>query len=214
MSDIEGVIRIVDLNSNGTVRIINEHKGVPITSVDSIFKEETRLTYWLAVSKDRRVSVWNNKLNEDSLQLVDWLKSSDSQSDLTDLANKTQDWSKYPKSLAQFAPCSSNSSTKDLIIYIGHGLKKEIVFYNFIKKQIVRTMSLTEWPECFAVSPKCNLIALGTKTRLVQLKDYSQGTFQDYAQHSDTVAAIHFSNDGKKMYTSAYNEIFIWDVLV
>ena len=49
---------------------------------------------------------------------------------------------------------------------------------------------------------------------MFKLKDYNCATFQDYAQHSDTVTSVSFSNDGKKLFSTAFNEIFIWDVVV
>ena len=83
-----------------------------------------------------------------------------------------------------------------------------------IRKQILRSMNLSEWPECMTISPCMNLIVFGTKTRLLQIKDYNHSNFQDYAQHSDSVSAVCFSSDGSKLFSTSYNEIFIWDVLV
>jgi WD repeat-containing protein 90 len=214
---IEGQIAVLDLNQGTTTRIINDHKSAPITCLDSFFNTNKQMTCWLAASQDRRVSVWSSKLNEDIFQIIDWLTfpfvDQQQQKNLKELATtndkqtKKLYWNKFPNTLAYFAP-------NDTIVYVGNLNKKEILFYNFIKKQIIRTMDITEWPEFMCISPRTNLIAFGTKSRLLQLKDYNCATFQDYAQHSDTVTSVCFSNDGKKLFSTAFNEIFIWDVVV
>ena len=213
----EGSIAIIDLNQSITTRIIQDHKGAPINSIDSVYKEDKKLTCWLASSQDRRVSVWNSKFNEDMFQMVDWLTfpapAFSNTNEVVEMKNSksssAKDWFKYPPSLAQFAPNSS-----DTIVYVGYALQKQILFYSVSKKQILRSMSLSEWPECMSISPNCGLIALGTKSRLLQIKDYNQSTFQDYAQHSDSVSAVCFASDGKRLFSTSFNEIFIWDVKV
>jgi WD40 repeat protein len=212
---IEGSIAIIDLNQAITPRIIQDHTGAPISSIDSVYKEDKKLTCWLASSRDRRVSVWNSKFNEDMFQMIDWLTfpapafTNDSVEMKNSKSSSVKDWFKYPPSLAQFAPNSS-----DTIVYVGYASQKQILFYSISKKQISRSMSLSEWPECMSISPNCNLIAFGTKSRLLQIKDYNQSTFQDYAQHSDSVSSVCFSGDGKRMFSTSFNEIFIWDVNV
>ena len=79
---------------------------------------------------------------------------------------------------------------------------------------MVKNPELTEYPQCVSKSSRSNLIAFGTKSRLLQLKDYNRATFQDYAQHSDSVSSVCFSNDCKRLFTAAFNEIFIWDILI
>lgn len=212
----EGLIAVLDLNQGTTTRIINDHKTAPITSLESVYDSIKQTTYWLAASKDRRVSIWSSKLKEDLYQIIDWLtfpfeyKTKNVSSDR--LVKKTF-WSEQPNVLAMFAHCDAKTSP-DTLIVIGNDTKKQIVFYNFIKKQIVRTMELTEYPQCVSKSPRSNLIAFGTKSRLLQLKDYNRATFQDYAQHSDSVSSVCFSNDCKRLFTAAFNEIFIWDILI
>jgi WD40 repeat protein len=219
VGSVDGVIAVVDMSTGLTIRLIHDHKGAPITSLNSVYDETKKLTYWLAASHDRRTSVWSYKWNESMCQMVDWLtfqapysgdKNQQHQTVAIDLANA---WKKYSKSHAQFAPISSKHPAIDTII-LSYGYKREILIYNFIRKQIVRSMSLTEWPESLSIAPHSNLIAYGTSSRLLQIKDYNQATFQDYAEHSDTVSSVCFSSDGKRLFSAAFNEIFIWDVLV
>jgi WD40 repeat protein len=210
----EGLIAVVDFIKEQVVKLLDDQYGAPITSLDCVWMEEKNQAYWLAASRDRRISVWTSKWTEDFYQMLDWLTfPAPANENLNDA--KQNNWLDYPPSLAYFEPISSNVIKSDLnIVYVGYGLEKQIIFYNLSKKKINRTMSLSEWPECMAIAPNCNLLAFGTKTRLLQIKDYHQATFQDYSQHSDTVQAICFSSNGKKLFSTAFNEIFIWDVSV
>lgn len=214
---VEGLIAVIDLNQGSATRIINDHKPAPITSLESVFSSSKQTTHWLAASKDKRISIWSSKLSEDLFQIIDWLTfpfESVPKEIQNDKLAKKKYWSKQHTTLAYFLSQSRENNLPDTIVYIGNDVKKQIMFYNFIKKQMLRTMDLTEWPECFCISSRSNLIAFGTKTRLLQIKDVNRGTFQDYAQHSDTVSSVCFSNDGKRLFTTSFNEIFIWDVLV
>lgn len=200
---MKGLLAIIDLNSGGTTRLIHDHNGAPITSLDSVYCIDKKLTYWLAVSHDRRLSIWNSKWHEDLFQMIDWLT-------FTMPNGQNNIWNTYKKCVAQFANGKSQLNT----VIVSNGFKQELLFYNFDKKQIVRTMSLSEWPECLSLTLKGNLMAYGTGSRLLQLKDCDKENFQDYAEHSDSVIATGFSKDGKKLVSTAFNEILIWDVNV
>ena len=199
-----------------TVRLIQDHKGAPITAIDTSFNSNDEMTCWLAASRDRRVSIWQIKKNEEKNNLIDWLTFSapalNQNNDHKKSISKKQldSWLIYPPSLAKFA----TKINPDTIIYAGYGVEKQITFYCLKTKRIIRNLSINEWPECFAISPKCHLIASGTKTRLLQLKDYNEGSFQDYSHHSDTISSICFSNDGKRLFSASYSEIFIWNVTI
>ena len=205
----EGTICVIDLVQRIATRMIEEHLGAPITSLDSFYNETRSQTCWLAASQDRKISVWSAKWHEDSfLQMIDWLTFP--------APLQSGDKIKHSPSLARFEYSSvwDSKTNVENLVYVGYGLQKQIIVYNFIKKQIVRTMDLSEWPQCMCLSNRLKLVAIGTKSRLLQLKDYNQSSFQDYSQHSDTVSAVCFSNDDKKLISAAHNEIFIWDVNV
>ncbi len=205
----EGLIAILNLKQSITLRIIHDHRGAPITSVHSKIHNNNQITYWAAASRDRRVSIWECAWYDDKCEMIDWLTFS-----APPLSNKNESkmssWQTYPPSLLKFAT-NINSNT---LVYVGYGSKKQIIFYDFQVKKILKTLSLSEWPESIALSPKSNLIALGTKTRVLQLKDLNDGTFQDYLYHSDDVSAVCFSVDGNRLFTVSFNEIFIWDINV
>jgi hypothetical protein len=202
----QGHIAVVDLSVVKTTKIIDDHRGAPITSLDNIYKPELGLTYWLAASKNKKLSIWCCNLNEDLYQMIDMLSFP---------STINEDSSLNIPTLAQFVSnIDKNNKEKDLIAYVGYGLKKQILFYDFNKKEVIRSMDLSEWPDCMAISPNLSIIAFGTNSRLLQIKDFNQSNFQDYMQHSDSVGSVCFSNDGRKLFSTSYNEIFIWDIMI
>jgi WD40 repeat protein len=211
----EGTICIVDLAQRIATRMIEDHCGACITSLDSFYDDARVATCWLACSQDRKISVWSCKWAEDTLQMVDWITFPDTTapSSSSFKSGKTQQTTTVTPSLARFEH-SADGKPAESIVYVGHGSHKQLTVYNFVKKQIVRTLELSEWPECLCLSNRLSLVAMGTRSRLLQLKDYAQSSFQDYSHHSDTVSAVCFSNDDRKLISTAYNEIFIWDVNV
>lgn len=203
----EGQIASIDLNQLITTRIIEDHKGVSINSLDSVFRLDKDLTCWLASSNDGRISVWHTKCTEDLFQMIDWINIYDNSS----IKGSNTDQIKYALCLAQFVP---NTASDPIIAYIGCDRKKEIIFYSINKKQKVRSMDLSELPICMSISNSCDLIGFGTKDRLLQIKDHKKSTFQDFIQHSDSISSVCFSNDGKRFFSTSFNEIFIWDVKI
>jgi WD40 repeat protein len=55
-----------------------------------------------------------------------------------------------------------------------------------------------------------SIIAIGTKERLIQLKDYTQETFQDFLGHCDQISNVKFSKSKDLLITTSANEIFVW----
>lgn len=49
--------------------------------------------------------------------------------------------------------------------------------------------------------------------RVLKLIKSSSGRFQDFLQHSDSLQTCHFSPSGILLFTVAYNEILLWEVL-
>ncbi len=187
---------------------MNDHSGAPINSLDSVYDETKKSTYLLAASHDRRVSVWHLTISDDLFQMIDWLTFP-----IPGFDGKEAElnWSTYSKCLARFA--SSKTPVDTLVV--SSGFEKELIVYNFVRKQVMRRLNVSEWPECVDMaSEKNNLMALGTDSRLLQLKDFNEGTFQDYSEHSDAVTAVEFDRNGKRLVSAAFNEIFIWDVNV
>lgn len=58
------------------------------------------------------------------------------------------------------------------------------------------------------------LVAVGTDSRLVQVFDINHGTFQDFTGHSGAVDFVSFNKDATKLFSSSFNEIFVWKLLL
>ena len=185
------------------MRVFNEHRGLAsICSIDSKQCLEDHSYLWLITSHDRRVSLWKSNPQFDVCSLTDWLTFS--------APNVTNHWQSLPPSLARFIDAN-------LVIYTGYGNDKCLQIYNIETKQIVRTMLLNQWCSCFDLSSTTTthrLIALGTKDRLVQLKDYTQETFQDFIGNSDVISNVKFNKSNDLLITTSSNEIFMWKIVL
>lgn len=209
---------ISNLAQGIVLRVLNDHRGnAPICTIDSKHSVETNSYAWLIASHDRRVSLWKANHQFDMCQLIDWLTFS-APAYAPDGTTQENQWDSYPPSMARFIDTN-------LLLYIGYGIEKCIQIYNLDSKQIVRTIPLSQWCSCFDLSTanvsdedEQRLIAMGTRDRLVQLKDYAQGTFQDFTGNSDTLFNIKFirkkSQQQQLLVTTSSNEIFVWKVLV
>ncbi|CAF3319063.1 unnamed protein product [Rotaria sp. Silwood2] len=186
----DGSVEILSLVQGIVLRVLNEHRGnAPICMIDSKQSIENNFHMWLIASHDRRVSLWKSNQQFDLCQLIDWLTFS-APSFAPDGAtinnNSNNNWQSYPPSLARVID-------QNLLMYMGYGIEKSIQIYNLDTKQIIRTISLSQWCSCFDISNikhdenENRLIAIGTNDRLVQLKDYTQETFQDFIGNSDTI---------------------------
>jgi WD40 repeat protein len=154
---------------------------------------------WLITSHDRRVSLWKSNQQFDLCSLIDWLTFS--APEITDHSQS------YPPSLARFIDTN-------LIMYTGYGVNKYMQIYNIDTKQIIRTISLNQWCSCFDFSTDNQLLAIGTKERLIQLKDYTQETFQDFIGNSDLISNIKFNKSNDLLITTSSNEIFLWKIVL
>uniref|UniRef100_W5M6P3 WD repeat domain 90 n=1 Tax=Lepisosteus oculatus TaxID=7918 RepID=W5M6P3_LEPOC len=155
---------------------------------------------WLAASADRRVSIWASDWLKDKCELLDWLTFP--------APARTEELDSLPPSLAAFCP-----SAPGVVLYAGYGVEKEIVFYSLLQKQIIKRIALSHWATCLSLSPKGHLIAVGSDERLLKLIKSTSGKFQDFVAHSDAVHMCRFAPSGNRLFTSAYNEILLWDVL-
>uniref|UniRef100_A0A7N5ZSH5 WD repeat domain 90 n=1 Tax=Anabas testudineus TaxID=64144 RepID=A0A7N5ZSH5_ANATE len=199
-----GLVAVSSPVNGATIRVIRDHKGAPVTTIQCV--NEQCKSYglegnemWLAASADRRVSVWAADWLKDKCDLLDWL---------TFPAPAYIGDDSPPPSLAAFCPTDPG-----LVIYTGYGVEKELSYYSLAKKQIIKKIALPHWVTCFSLSPKSQLLAVGSKERVLKLVEPSSGMFQDFLQHSDSLQTCHFSPSGTRLFTVAYNEILLWEVL-
>ncbi|PIO31188.1 hypothetical protein AB205_0180910, partial [Aquarana catesbeiana] len=141
----DGLMAISSTRTGMTVRVLSDHKGSPITTIqcsrrrvtigierfyeaaDTQKPEELGLPggeVWLAASQDRRVSIWASDWPKDKCELLDWMSfpAPDSEED-PDLPLPT---------LAAFCPWQSGT-----VVYTGFGLEKEVLFYTLAQKSVM-----------------------------------------------------------------------------
>uniref|UniRef100_A0A8C1JFF9 WD repeat domain 90 n=1 Tax=Cyprinus carpio TaxID=7962 RepID=A0A8C1JFF9_CYPCA len=197
----DGLITVSSPVTGVTVRTIRDHKGAPITTVQCTSKqfglEGNEL--WLAVSTDRRVSIWAADWMKDKCELLDWLTFP--------APSSPEDALALPPSLAAFSP-----SERGTVVYTGYAVEKEIIFYCLYKKQVLRTISLADWALCLGLCSTGRLIAAGSNQRVLKLIHSSSGRFQDFSCHSDSVHVCSFSWSGSQLFTAAHNELLLWTV--
>lgn len=75
-------------------------------------------------------------------------------------------------------------------------------------------MGIDQVASSLAVSHSGTLITMGTEEMLVKIIDYDEGTFQDFAVHSDVVSSMAFSPAGGFLITAADTDIVQWSVRI
>ncbi|XP_045924452.1 WD repeat-containing protein 90 [Micropterus dolomieu] len=198
-----GLVAVSSSVNGATIRVIRDHKGAQITTIQCVNEQCKNFglegnEMWLAASSDRRVSVWAADWWKDKCDLLDWL---------TFPAPAYFGDESPPPSLAAFCPADPS-----LVVYTGYGVEKELSFYSLVKKQIIKKIALPHWATCISLSCKSQLIAVGSKERVLKLIKSTSGRFQDFLQHSDSLQTCHFSPSGTLLFTVAYNEILLWEV--
>ncbi|ROI16431.1 WD repeat-containing protein 90 [Anabarilius grahami] len=200
----DGLITVSSPVTGVTVRTISDHKGAPITTVQCTSKQYKEFglegnELWLAVSADRRVSIWAADWTKDKCELLDWLTFP--------APSPPEDVLALPPSLAAFSP-----SERGVVVYTGYAVEKEIIFYCLYKKQVLRTISLADWALCLSLCSTGRLLAVGSNQRVLKLIHSSSGRFQDFSSHSDSVQVCSFSWSGSQLFTAANNELLLWSV--
>ncbi|XP_022092508.1 WD repeat-containing protein 90-like isoform X1 [Acanthaster planci] len=215
----DGIIAVSSPTTGMTMRVINDHRGAPITDMHVTSNQDVELGLglrsphlWLAASADRRVSVWSSDWPKDLCEMVDWLSFPAPAFAPDGTVIRKGDIAQYqllPPSLARFSP-----TDHDIIIYTGYGMQKQVQFYSIAQKKVVRTTALTHWASTLDVSPGGHLIAVGTAERLIKLVDYHESSFQDFVAHNDAVQLVRFTPSGKLAFTVAHNQILVWEVTI
>ncbi|XP_032430829.1 WD repeat-containing protein 90 isoform X2 [Xiphophorus hellerii] len=199
----KGLVAISSPISGATIRVIRDHKGAAINSIQSVSEQCKRFglegnEMFLVAGADRRVSVWAANWSKEKCDLLDWLSFP---------APPSSEEESLPPSLAAFYPADPS-----LLLYTGYGLKKELSFYSLTKKQIIKKISLTHWATCISLSPRGHLLAVGCKERVLKLIKSTSGRFQDFLQHSDALQTCRFSPSGSLLFSVAYDEVLLWEV--
>ncbi|XP_010859643.1 PREDICTED: WD repeat-containing protein 90-like, partial [Bison bison bison] len=147
--DKDGLVAVSRLRTGMTFRVLSDHRGAPICTLQSTRKEcgdfgAEGTDLWLAASGDQRVSVWASDWLRDHCELVDWL--SFPAPGLTEVRVPAAPWAQCPRlppctvppqvpgclppSLAAFCPWDPA-----VLVCAGLGVYPEVVFYSLRQKQ-------------------------------------------------------------------------------
>ncbi|TRY93037.1 hypothetical protein DNTS_025166 [Danionella cerebrum] len=200
----DGLITVSNPVTGVTVRTITDHKGANITTIQCTSKQNKEFglegnELWLAASSDRRVSIWAADWAKDKCELLDWLTFP--------APRPPKDLAALPPSLAAFSP-----SERGVVVYTGFAVEKEIIFYSLYKKQVLRTISLSDWALSLSLCSNRKLLSIGSNRCILKLVHSSSGCFQDFSPHSEAVHICSFSANGSLLFTAAHNELLLWHV--
>ncbi|XP_049624801.1 WD repeat-containing protein 90 [Suncus etruscus] len=202
--DRSGYVAVSRLNTGVTLRVLSDHHGAPICTLQSTSKEYEDfgvkgMDLWLAASGDQRVSVWASNWLRDHCELVDWLSFP---------APTLEGPDDSPPSLAAFCPWD-----QALLVCAGLGLHRELAFYSLHWKKVVKTISLPAFALSLSLSSSLHLAAIGFADRVLRLVDCRSGAAQDFAAHKDTVQLCRFSPSAHLLFSAAHSEILVWEVV-
>ncbi|XP_030654477.1 WD repeat-containing protein 90 isoform X3 [Nomascus leucogenys] len=151
--DKDGLVAVSHPRTGTTFRVLSDHQGAPISTIcvtcrecEDLGVEGTDL--WLAASGDQRVSVWASDWLRNRCELVDWLSFP--------MPATTETQGHLPPSLAAFCPWDGA-----LLMYVGPGVYKEVIIYNFCQKQVVEKIPLPFFAMSLSLSPGTHLLAVG-----------------------------------------------------
>ncbi|XP_072273486.1 WD repeat-containing protein 90 isoform X2 [Pyxicephalus adspersus] len=200
----DGLMAISSTRTGMTTRVLSDHKGSPITTIQFSRRRPEELglpggEVWLAGSLDRRVSVWASDWLKDKCELLDWLSfpAPDSEEDKDSVL----------PTLAAFCPWQSGT-----VVYTGFALEKEVLFYSLAQKQVLLRIPLAHFATSLSMSPAASLLTLGSGERLLRIIDSSAGTQQDFSAHDDCVHLCKVSPTGNLLFTASYNQVLVWDI--
>ncbi|XP_076793216.1 WD repeat-containing protein 90 isoform X2 [Arvicanthis niloticus] len=202
--DKDGLVAISHPCTGMTFRVLSDHRGAPISAIQSTSKEYGDLgvegvELWLAASGDQRVSIWASDWPRDRCELLEWLSfPAPAVSEAPGL---------LPPSLAAFCPWD-----RAILVCVGLGAHEEVVFYSLRQKQVVQKTPLPFFAMSLSLSPGAQLMVVGFAECMLRLLDCASGTVQDFEGHDDSVHLCRFTPSGKLLFTAAHNEILVWEV--
>uniref|UniRef100_A0A8C3YNW0 WDR90 4th beta-propeller domain-containing protein n=1 Tax=Catagonus wagneri TaxID=51154 RepID=A0A8C3YNW0_9CETA len=202
--DKDGLVAVSRPRTGVTVRVLSDHRGAPICTIQSTEKEygdfgAEGADLWLAASRDQRVSVWASDWLQNRCELVDWL--SFPAPALAEVPGC------LPPSLAAFCPWDGA-----LLVCVGLGEHREVLLYSLRQKQVLERIPLPFFAVSMSLSPRARLVAIGFAERVLRLVDCASGAVQDFAGHDDSVQLCRFSPSAQLLFTAAHSEILVWEV--
>nr|XP_055195775.1 WD repeat-containing protein 90 isoform X9 [Nyctereutes procyonoides] len=226
--DKDGFVAVSRPRTGMTFRVLSDHRGALISTVQSRSKEHGDFgaqwaDLWLAASSDQRISVWAADWPQGHCELVDWLSSPS--------PTLMEGPSHPPSPLVAFCPWDGA-----LLACAGLSVRPEVVFYSLRQKQVVERILLPFFAVSLSLSPGARLVAVGfaggvagvggprpsaclgpapchlPTERVLRLVDCESGTMQDFAGHDDLVQLCRFAPSARLLFSAAHSEILVWEV--
>ncbi|KAJ3615377.1 hypothetical protein NHX12_017349, partial [Muraenolepis orangiensis] len=171
-----GLLAVSNPDNGNTLRVLNDHKGAQITSLQCVAKQYKQFglegnEMWLAASSDRRVSVWAADWPKIKCDLLDWLTFP--------APAYNGDGEDPPPSLAAFCPTDPG-----LVVYTGYGVEKEISFYSLARKRLYEVDVETEFLKASHAS--CDVACLMYDASDPQSFDYCASIYKVCSRSSFT----------------------------
>ncbi|XP_072610327.1 WD repeat-containing protein 90 isoform X8 [Vulpes vulpes] len=202
--DKDGLVAVSCPRTGMTFRVLSDHRGALISTVQSRSKEHGDFgaqwaDLWLAASSDQCISIWAADWPQGHCELVDWLSSPS--------PTLMEGPSHPPSPLVAFCPWDGA-----LLACAGLGVRPEVVFYSLHQKQVVERIPLPFFAVSLSLSPRARLVAVGFAERVLRLVDCESGTMQDFAGHDDLVQLCRFAPSARLLFSAAHSEILVWEV--
>ncbi|XP_069066782.1 WD repeat-containing protein 90 isoform X3 [Pleurodeles waltl] len=200
----DGLVAVSSPRTGMTVRVLSDHKGFPITVIQSMRKKHDDFDVegqelWLAASLDRRASVWVADWLNDKCEIIDWLTFP--------APVALEKPGSLPPSLAAFSPWE-----KGTLVYVGFGAEKEVLFYSLHNKQVLKKIPISHFVTSLSLSSASPLLVVGSNERILRVIDCTSGLEQDYLGYDDCIHLCKVAPSGKLLFTAAYNEVLIWEI--
>ncbi|XP_044771184.1 WD repeat-containing protein 90 [Neomonachus schauinslandi] len=202
--DKDGLVAVSRPRTGMTFRILSDHRGALISTIQSTNKEygdfgAQGADLWLAASSDQRISIWAADWPRGHCELVDWLSSPSPT--LTEVAS-------HPlPCLVAFCPWDGA-----LLVCAGLGVHPEVAFYNLHQKQVVERIPLPFYAVSLSLSPGAHLVAIGFAEHVLRLVDCESGAVRDFAGHDDVVQLCRFAPSARLLFSVAHSDILVWEV--
>jgi len=105
-----------------------------------------------------------------------------------------------------------------LVAACGVTQRKQVHFYDFLARTMVRTVTLSEWPTALAACAAAPIVAVGGASGGVRLAahpfDASDNALfapADMVMHASSVRSLHFVGDSL-LYTASEDEVAQWNL--
>lgn len=169
------------------LNVLTEHQGCgKICTFDS---KESR---WLATSQNGQVSLWKSNRSFESSQLIGWIS-------VSSISDDPKRWHSLPPTLAYFLD-------QHILICTDQGLQ----VYDYESKKTLRRIASHQMCTCLDLTEENRFLVFGTDNRLIEMKDYTQETFQDFLGHIDRVSRLRFNPSKDLLISTSANEILVW----